>query len=359
LTVPNIRRNRIFNQKDRFVEGWYWALPSTELARGAVRPMRLLGRDLAIFRGEDGRAVALDAYCPHMGAHLAEGRVDGNHLRCFFHDWKFDCTGSCVEAPRMDKPPRAHTRAWPTAERYGMIWVWAGASPARELPYVPELKDIECDALIGNRFIKNCHPNVVLINAIDENHFNSVHDLPVDLLMKTEAVNENVQTFSNTTRVPDSNLLTRALGRFYAGPLTYSMCYHYGATGTVTVGPDLMHFHIMFALRLIEDGKTEGQTILITRRRPGVAGRAFNRVALAATKVVGDYFAKGDTQVFQTMKFDFATPTKADHAIVDFIQHVEKQRALAFGSWANVGGPAASAAAGDEPRDTAREVLHA
>jgi phenylpropionate dioxygenase-like ring-hydroxylating dioxygenase large terminal subunit len=311
-------------------------LRSTELAPGEVKPVRLLGRDLVVYRGQNGRAVALDAYCPHMGAHLAEGRVEGNDLRCFFHDWKFDCSGACVEVPRMDKPPRAAVQPWPTAERYGMIWVWTGAEATGDLPYVPELKDVDCDARLGNRFIKNCHPNVVLINAIDENHFNSVHNLPVDLLMETVAVNQNVQTFSNTTKVPSSNLFTRTIGRFYAGPLTYSMCYHFGSSGTVTVGPDLMHFHIMFALRMIEGGKTEGQTILITKRRPGALGQAFNRVALAATKVVGDYFAKGDTQVFQTMKFDFKTPTKADHAIVDFVQHVDKQRALTWGSWAPV-----------------------
>jgi hypothetical protein len=158
--------------------------------------------------------------------------------------------------------------------------------------------------------------------------------------MKTVAVNENVQTFSNTTHVPDSNLFTRAIGRFYAGPLTYSMCYHYGASGTVTVGPDFMHFHIMFALRLIDGGKTEGQTILITKKRDGVHGRVFNRAALAATKVVGDYFAKGDTQVFQTMKFDFKTPTKADHAIIDFVQHVDQQRAVSYGDWAPADGTA-------------------
>ena len=70
----------------------------------------------------------------------------------------------------------------------------------------------------------------------------------------------------------------------------------------------------MFALRMLPGGKTEGQTILITKKRDGVGGRAFNRAVLAATKVVGDYFAKGDTQVFQTMQFDFKTPTKADHA---------------------------------------------
>jgi hypothetical protein len=67
-----------------------------------------------------------------------------------------------------------------------------------------------------------------------------------------------------------------------------------------------------------------------------VHGRVFNRAALAATKVVGDYFAKGDTQVFQTMKFDFQTPTRADHAIIDFVQHVDQQRAVGYETWAPV-----------------------
>jgi len=331
--VAGVRNTSIFNRNDRAVIGWYWALASRELGRGEVTAARVLGRDLVVYRGEDGVAQAMDAYCPHMGAHLAEGRVDGNALRCFFHDWKFARDGGCVEVPCLPKPPRARVKAWPTAERYGLVWVWTGPEDAvGELPYVPELRDAECDALLGNRFVKNCHPNVVLINAIDEHHFNSVHDLPVDLRMETRRVSRTVQTYSNATLPPDS-AFGRLLRRFYRGPLTYSMAYHYGSSGTVTLGPDALHFHIMFALRMIDGGRTEGQTVLITQRRGGVSGRAKNRLLLRLTEVVGNYFAKGDTQVFQTMKFDFQTPTRADHAIIDFIQHVEAQPAMAWGSW--------------------------
>jgi hypothetical protein len=49
--------------------------------------------------------------------------------------------------------------------------------------------------------------------------------------------------------------------------------------------------------------------------------------------MVGNYFAKGDTQVFQTIKFDFQTPTKEDKSIIQFIQHVEKQKEIAWGTW--------------------------
>ena len=71
----------MFNQHEAVVEGWYWLCRSRDVPRSKVRALRLLGRDLAVYRGEDGRVAALDAYCAHMGAHLAEGHVEGNELR--------------------------------------------------------------------------------------------------------------------------------------------------------------------------------------------------------------------------------------------------------------------------------------
>ena len=61
------------------------------------------------------------------------------------------------------------------------------------------------------------------------------------------------------------------------------MSYWYGSTGSVTVGPDFLHFHIIFALRADENGKTRGQTILVTKKRPGPLGWLFNRVLLFLT----------------------------------------------------------------------------
>ena len=334
--MASVRNTSIFNRSDRFVEGWYWALRSADVPRGTIKAVRLQGRDIVLYRGESGRVIAMDAHCPHMGAHFAQGRVDGDSIRCFFHDWKFGADGTCSHVPCLKNPPRARVRTWPAAERYGLVWVWTGDEPTRPVPFVPEIGEDDCDAILGGTFVKKCHPNVMMINAIDEHHFNSVHDLPVDLYMRSHVVHDNLVTFSNTTKLPPTNPLTRVVGQFYAGPLTYSMAYWFGSTGTVTVGPDFFHFHIMFALRMRDGGGTEGQTILITKKRHGLAGQAVSRPALAASKAVGDYFAKGDTMVFETIKFDLQTPTKADHAIVEFIQHVEGQRAVEWGTWSNV-----------------------
>src|SRR5512145_2294772 len=88
-----------FNNPTQFIEGWYWALPSQELRVGKVKAVTLLGRNLAIYRGVSGQVVAVDAYCPHMGAHLAEGKVEGDSLRCLFHYWKYNPEGRCTEIP--------------------------------------------------------------------------------------------------------------------------------------------------------------------------------------------------------------------------------------------------------------------
>jgi hypothetical protein len=72
---------------------------------------------------------------------------------------------------------------------------------------------------------------------------------------------------------------------------------------------------------------------MITRKRPGLGGWIFNRLVLWLTQQVGNYFAKGDTQIFQTIKFDLKTPTQADRSILQFIEHVEGQKPLLWGTW--------------------------
>ena len=45
-------------------------------------------------------AAVLDAFCPHMGAHLGfGGEVVGNSIKCPFHGWSFDREGKCQRIP--------------------------------------------------------------------------------------------------------------------------------------------------------------------------------------------------------------------------------------------------------------------
>ena len=323
---------QVFNNAGRIVEGWYWAMRSVVVKCGAAKAFSLLGRELVVYRGADGRVVALDAYCPHMGAHLAEGKVEGSDIRCLFHYWKYNPAGMCIEIPcQRDSSFVPQIQSWPVEERYGLIWIWAGREPRTSVPFVPELEDQEVEFRLANRFTKPCHPNVMMINAIDAQHFNSVHKLPVDLNLESRVIGDNCILFRNTTKVQPKSFFTRFVGRFYEDALTYILCYWFGSTGTVTIGPDSLHFHIVFALRPTEDGRSEGQTILVTRKRKGFWGKAISCVLLFLTRVVAAYFAKGDTLIFETIRFNFRTPIKADSSIIRFIQHVEQQRTISWG----------------------------
>ena len=111
------------------------------------------------------------------------------------------------------------------------------------------------------------------------------------------------------------------------------MTYWWGHVGSVMVGPDFLHFYIIFALKPNGNGQTEGQTILVTEKRK--LGWFINPIILFLTKLVGNYFATGDTIIFSRIKFNFKTPLKADKAIIHFIEHYESQ--LPSTAWSKSG----------------------
>lgn len=54
------------------------------------------GRELALFN-VNGEFHAIDNFCPHKGAPLAEGTLCDHVLECEWHGWQFDVrTGECL-----------------------------------------------------------------------------------------------------------------------------------------------------------------------------------------------------------------------------------------------------------------------
>ena len=92
---------------------WYRIASSSDVVEGALHRVHYFGRDLIIFRDEEGTAHVADAHCPHMGAHVGYGGVvDGDCIRCPFHAWAFATDGHCVDVPYDGgrRPPRVEIR---------------------------------------------------------------------------------------------------------------------------------------------------------------------------------------------------------------------------------------------------------
>ncbi len=50
----------------------------------------------------DGRYFAIDDFCPHQGASLAEGFVEGCSVACPWHHWRFSIEdGSWMDNPKI------------------------------------------------------------------------------------------------------------------------------------------------------------------------------------------------------------------------------------------------------------------
>lgn len=130
-----------------YPRGWYLATHSDELRVGDVKTLRIFGKDVVLFRDEPGRAHMVDAYCPHLGAHLGHGgKVVGDCIRCPFHGWEYQgSTGQCLRTGNGDLvPPRARLANWPLAETHGMILVWfheQKEAPSWDVGELPDLAE--------------------------------------------------------------------------------------------------------------------------------------------------------------------------------------------------------------------------
>ena len=171
--------------------GWFHVCYSDELPNGAVLAFRFFGREVVLFRTAQGRAHLVDAFCPHLGAHLGHGgRVVGESLVCPFHGWHFDGEGVCVDIPYARSGSKLVGRrclqTWEVCEANRSIFAWyhpGSARPHFEVVRLPELthSDEQWTPLLRRRWVVRCHIQEAHENIADRAHFACVHGLEPSL----------------------------------------------------------------------------------------------------------------------------------------------------------------------------------
>ena len=105
---------------------------SKSLKAGTAKPIRMLGEDLTLYRGESGNPYLVGGRCPHRRTLLHTGWIQGDRIRCMYHGWQFDGAGLCTERPAEEdsRPQNIRIVGYPLHEYGGLIFAYMGDAPA-------------------------------------------------------------------------------------------------------------------------------------------------------------------------------------------------------------------------------------
>ncbi len=105
---------------------WYPIAASDDLPLRHVYQGKLMGREVAIWRADDGYVNIWENRCLHRGLRLTVGVNDGVELRCQYHGWRYASrTAACTYIPAHPADAPARTicnNTFPAVECHGLVW---------------------------------------------------------------------------------------------------------------------------------------------------------------------------------------------------------------------------------------------
>ena len=128
---------------------WHPIAAAAELRDRPVKPLRLLGENLVLYRDRESSHGLIDRQCAHRRADMAHGIVERCGLRCHYHGWLYNHEGRCLAQPFEDTAnpasnykDRIRIKAYPVQALAGMLWAYLGPEPA---PLVPNWEPFTWD----------------------------------------------------------------------------------------------------------------------------------------------------------------------------------------------------------------------
>ena len=98
---------------------WIRVCGQDELTAPAVTTVATAAGQIAVFRLDDGRLLAIEDRCPHRGALLSTGAVyDGDKVACLDHGWTVRLSDGEVEPPEQ-----GCVRTFPVKVEDGSVFV--------------------------------------------------------------------------------------------------------------------------------------------------------------------------------------------------------------------------------------------
>lgn len=309
-----------FNNPRVHVRSWYVVAKGGEVRRGRVVSKDWLGRRVALWRGEDGRAHVVHGQCPHMGADLGRGSVVQDGLRCGFHHWVFDAAGTGRGNVPADACPRLFS--YPSEERDGYLWAFNGPAPLFALPAPPDSNGRRwAVSPLPPRRVR-CHPHVVACNGFDLRHFQAVHGAALLSRPALEILDEHSARLDARLSLSGDDRFVRGLRWLGLRDLSVRLTTWGGNLAAAHWKGGRLETWLFFANQPAPGNETESVAFLMMPRLDGLPGAGgLTRALLAVTKAVVSRILRDDVRVLHGIQFN-GRFTEEDAPLAAFVRQV-------------------------------------
>ncbi|GAA2211630.1 aromatic ring-hydroxylating dioxygenase subunit alpha [Nonomuraea monospora] len=164
------------------LKNFWYALEFGHAVERRPRKVRCLGQDFVLWRRRDGQVAVLSDLCVHRGGALSMGTLAGeDRIACPYHGWEYEPDGTCVKIPANPPgrgiPKKARVDAYPSVERYGLVWAFLGDLPEERrppMPHFPEHDDPAFRAVYWETTVEANYERT-MENVVDAAHTPFVH----------------------------------------------------------------------------------------------------------------------------------------------------------------------------------------
>ncbi len=300
---------------DGYDQNWYALGFSRELECGQVVGKDFLDGRVVLYRGEDGQARVLSAFCRHLGSDLSVGQVVGNDIRCAFHHWQYGADGRCTKIPASDRiPDQARLFKFPTAEKWGLIWAFNGPEPLFAVPSFVGFAESQLvfrTVQVADFPVEHWVP---LTNSVDFQHLRVLHGLKVEYDPDDVKVTDHGLDY-------DVHFESPQFGAF-------DQHIHVSGTNTISLSGKMagMDALSMFTGTDLPNGHTMGWVVTATSQAASDSEeeRQVVEQRLAMMEAFFCGLIEEDTPVINTIHFREGILLPADKALAKFLAYVRR-----------------------------------
>lgn len=327
---------KVFNNPNIVTEAWYPVVPSSKLKKLKSHSFKIGSQRIVIFRGDDGKVRAMDAFCPHMGADLGRGEVTGNEIRCYFHRWKYDGEGNLNEIPCKSKLPfNLKIQNYDSEEAYGFIWVYSGKKASYPVPKPAGLENVEVEGRLLLKTKLFVHHHVLMASAIDLQHFSSVHNLHADFKHEIEQPVEDNFYWKVTGKLDHNGVRNKLAQWFLGSEFGYRAVFAGGSIVALTYGIDprfrgnpnnfkLPTLHVLWGCLPDESGISDAYVFVIQKKATGLFGKVKSVLQFGLSVGLLAWLKDDDVKAFPRMRFQAQNLIDLDGSVGKLISLTEK-----------------------------------